>query len=145
MSKIVNKTVLLRAMSNKQNPGVFPNKGNCNVNVLDIPKLIGGKRRKKYKRGKKNKRGGSDWISTLRSGSVNPQTQKHVNKFSKRKQYQQHKNSITSGRMFNPFTLKNKMKGIIKKNKIGPFKISRKISKFINKIQDYPMFRLLKL
>ena len=137
MSKIVTNIARLRSLSNKQNPGVFPNIKNCNVNVLDIPKLVGGKRRRKY-----NKRGGKQ----VSSVHVKSPTKKKGFKYSHLgKQYHQNKNTITSGRMFYPLTLKQKITSIIKKNKIGPFKISSKTRKFINKIQDYPMFQLLNL
>ena len=39
MSKIVMNTARLRSISSKKNPGIFPEQKNCNIKVIDIPKL----------------------------------------------------------------------------------------------------------
>jgi len=60
-------------------------------------------------------------------------------------QYKQNINNISSGRMFFPLSLKKSVKDALKKKKIGPFKITRKVRNMIKNISKYPMFRLLQL
>lgn len=139
MSKVVNKIALLRSISSKKSPGVFPKQKNCGIKVIDIPKLVGGKKKRKY-----NKKGGSDWVSTVRSYSYTPQSKKRLGKFTNSNQYIQNKNKLSKGPMFFPLSLKKKINSVLKKKKIGPFRFTSKTRKMISDISNYPMFELFK-
>ena len=130
--------------------GVFPKMSNCDVKLIDIPKLVGGKRKLKNKKKSKskNKKGGSAWVATARSYSNKPQSKNHLGKFTKGKQYVQNKDNITSGPMFTHLSLKNMTKNLSNKvNKITskPFKMSSRVRKLVKNISKSPMFDIFKL
>lgn len=130
LSSLSKKITQIRYGSHKQNPGKFPKKSNNKINWLKkSPRIIGGK---------KNKRGGSDWKSTLYSFSANKGYGKHSKKFTKLNSYVQNPPKIHSGRMFKPFH--KPIKTFNNRTKINNFRMAQNIFDKIRNINKSPMF-----
>ena len=127
---ISNKISKLRCASKKINPGKFPSIKNKNINWLkNSPRVIGGK---------KTKRGGSDWKSTLYSVSANKGYGKYSKQFTKTDPYVQTKKNIHNGKMFKPF--QKPFKTFYSKTKINNLKMAQNIFDKILTINKSPMF-----
>ena len=114
----------LRSLSNKPNPGKFPNVKNRKINWLkNSPKIVGG----------------SAWKASVYSGVANKNYGKHSKHFTGVVPYVQTDKVVHSGRMFKPF--KKPIKTFINKAKINNFRMGKNVFHKMRNVNKMPMFR----